>query len=114
MPKVSVNGNLLRVTVDKRVAYLAVATLVVASIAALVLVTAFRSAASDLVDVVVISTGIGLLPTAVWAIFILAIAKRDYGLPQKLKYIAGSTFCLLVVLMVMSYWNPWEGFWGFQ
>jgi len=113
MPKVSGTGNLLRVTVDKRAAYLVAAALLVALIAALVLVTAFRSAASDLVDAVVRSTGIGLLPAAVWAVFIVAIGKSGYAPRRKLRYIAGSTFCLLVVLMVMSYWNPWEGFWGY-
>ena len=104
---------MLRVTVDKRAAYLVAAALLVALIAALVLVTAFRSAASDLIDAVVRSTGIGLLPAAVWAVFIVAIGKSGYALRRKLRYIAGSIFCLLVVLMVMSYWNPWEGFWAF-
>ena len=89
------------------------AALLVALIAVLVLVTAFRSAASDLIDAVVRSTGIGLLPAAVWAVFIVAIGKSGYALRRKLRYIAGSTFCLLGVLMVMSYWNPWEGFWAF-
>lgn len=109
MSKISPVSETVSIPFKKRTAY----SLLAATILVLSMATVLRSVMEDIVTTMVRGTGMGLMPTIVWAATMSTLAKSGYSPWRKAKYIAGSTFCLLVILMMMSYWKPWRGFWGF-
>jgi len=108
----STNRLMARISLKHRTAYF----LLPVAFAVLILTIGyhlfFRSTAADIGNYLVRGTGIGLLPVMLWSGSLLVFSKSRCSLWKKLRHITGSTFCLLVSLMVMSYWMPWNGFWG--